>query len=447
MLVCSQTPLVRFLGDGWAGQEFVDVSRLVEGVDFIFSPGGVTRMVYPLIMRLVENDVLDEGHWLSLNTNGPRQAILGPVRLYFVKLGAEALRGYGAAKEEMWKLLHGVQDERPLSLLELAWTDEYAYYNLYNRVCSETALALDRELDFDLFYIHDFQQLPMGEMMGTLKPKLFRWHIPFNEEAIPPEWSGFLGRYLNAYDAVVVSSKSYMETLLKRGYVGRAFYVYPYIDTSQYGTPTKSDLQQFADKHGLGEDDGVISIVARLDPLKGHDRALKALAKVVKTHNVKLLIVGNGSFSSSKKGLGLSKGEAWRTYLQTLVKNLGLEKHVIFTGHVSQKELECVYTLSDFTVLPSVAEGFGLVVVESWLFGKPVVVSKAAGIAELIVDGVNGYLVGPDDVSGLADRMRTLLENPSLTEEMGKNGRETAKLCSLERSLEEEKRIIEEVVG
>jgi len=447
MLVCSQTPLVRFLGDGLDGQEIVDVSKLLEGVDFIFSPGGVTRMVYPLIMRLVRDKVLNEGHWLSLNPYGPRQATLGPVRLYFVKLEAEALKSYGTAKEEMWKLLHGVHGEQPFSLLELAWTDEYAYYNQYNRICSETALALDRELDFDLFYIHDFQQLPMGEMMGTLKPKLFRWHIPFNERAIPPEWSGFLGRFLNAYDAVVVSSKSYMETLLRRGYEGRAFYVYPYIDASQYGTPTKSDLQQFADKHGLDKDDRVISIVARLDPLKGHDRALKALANVVKTHEVKLLIVGNGSFSSSGRGLGLSKGEAWRNYLQTLVKNLGLEKYVIFTGHVSQKELECVYTLSDFTVLPSVAEGFGLVVVESWLYGKPVIVSKAAGIAELIIDSVNGYLVEPDDVPSLADKMKTLLENPSLTEEMGRNGRETAKLCTLEKGLEEEKRIIEEVVG
>lgn len=74
----------------------------------------------------------------------------------------------------------------------------------------------------------------------------------------------------------------------------------------------------------------------------------------------------------------------WRERLTSLIDELGLNWYIVFTGHVSQRELECAYLLSDFTILPSIAEGFGLVVVESRLNGKPVIVSRAAGMAELI---------------------------------------------------------------
>ncbi|MEM1945227.1 MAG: hypothetical protein QXX57_05770, partial [Nitrososphaerota archaeon] len=209
ILVCSQTPLIRFIRPIEVAAEPVDVSKLVRDVDFIFSPGGVTRMVYPLLQHMLSRGVADDAHWVSLNPVGPSEAVFNRLKLHFVRLGGEALKRYGTTKEWMWRLLHGVQEEPPLSLIELAWSDDYAYYNQYSRVCSEKIMMLDRELDVDIFYIHDFQQLPTGVMIETMKPKLFRWHIPFDERVIPPEWSEFLGRYLNAYDAVVVSCRSY----------------------------------------------------------------------------------------------------------------------------------------------------------------------------------------------------------------------------------------------
>lgn len=403
-------------------------------------------MVYPLLQHMLGVGVVDDAHWVSLNPVGPSEVVFNRLKLHFVRLGGEALKRYGTTKERMWRLLHGVQEEPPLSLIELAWSDDYAYYNQYSRVCSEKIMMLDKELDVDIFYIHDFQQLPTGSMIETMKPKLFRWHIPFDERVIPPEWSEFLGRYLNAYDAVVVSCKSYMETLMKRGYRGKAYHVYPYIDASEYGTPSDSEVEKFRDRFGISGDERIVSIVARLDPLKGHDRAIRAFAEVVKRfRDVKLLIVGNGSFSSSSQGLGLSKGGMWRERLASLIDELGLSRYVVFTGHVSQRELECAYLLSDFTILPSIAEGFGLVVVESWLYRKPVIVSRAAGIAEIIENGYNGLLVNPDDVDDLTRCMLMLLENEEMCRELGERGHETAKLCSMERGLKEEVAIVEEI--
>ncbi|MEM4416884.1 MAG: glycosyltransferase family 4 protein [Nitrososphaerota archaeon] len=447
LLVCSQTPLLRFTQSFQGFNEVVDASKMVEGVDFVFSPGGVTRMVYPLLMHMIDRNIVEEAHWVSLNPSGPDKAIFKGLRLHYVRLVGEALKGYGVSKERLWRLLHGLQDEYPLSLLDIAWADDYAYYTQYNRVCSGKIMELDREVDFDLFYIHDFQQLPTGSMLSTMKPKVFRWHIPFDETLIPAEWTDFLSRYLNAYDIVIVSCKRYMETLLKRGYQGRVYHIYPYINEKEYGVPSRAELDAFRDKFGLS-DERIISMVARLDPMKGHDRAIRAFARIAnRVGDVKLLIVGNGSFSSSRQGLGLSKGEIWRDRLTSMVERLGLRGRVIFTGHVSQRELEAAYTLSDFTILPSIMEGFGLVVVESWLYRKPVIVSRTAGISELIEDGVNGFLVSPDDVEELAGRMMTLLADENLRRGMGETGYETSKLCSMERGFKEEIGILEELVG
>jgi len=364
---CSQTPLIRLkrVNEGKV-QPPIDISTLELNTDYMLSPGGVTRMLYPLLRHMLVTGKIDDAHWVSLNPVGPRELIVDKIKLHYVKLREEAMRSYGIVKERMWKMFHGAETELGVSLPELAWVDDYAYYTQYNRVCSEEMMRLDAQLDFDLFYVNDFQQIPTGHMLGTLKPKVFRWHIPFDEKAIPPDWAPFLGQYLSAYDAVVVSCRRYLETLKRRGYTGRAYHVYPYVNDREYRRPSSGQVEEFCSKFYISEDDKVIAIVARLDPMKGHDRAIKALAKVVRRiPNIKLLIVGNGSFTSSRQGLGISKGEIWRQQLEKLVSSLGLEGHVVFTGHITQRELEAVYTRCDFTLLPSLAEGFGLVVVKN----------------------------------------------------------------------------------
>jgi glycosyltransferase involved in cell wall biosynthesis len=82
-----------------------------------------------------------------------------------------------------------------------------------------------------------------------------------------------------------------------------------------------------------------------------------------------------------------------------------------------------LYNVSDFTVVPSLVEGFGLVVAESLACGKPVIGSGIGGIVDQIIDGYNGYLVHPKDPLSLAEKMQTLIEDDSLRIEMSKNAR------------------------
>jgi glycosyltransferase involved in cell wall biosynthesis len=92
-----------------------------------------------------------------------------------------------------------------------------------------------------------------------------------------------------------------------------------------------------------------------------------------------------------------------------------------------------VYGSSSVLVHPSLTDGFGYVVAEAMASGIPVIVSRNAGAADLVVDGVNGYVVPPRDVDAIADRLRHLAERPALVREMGAAARESAASLTVDR--------------
>jgi glycosyltransferase involved in cell wall biosynthesis len=437
----SQTPPVRFSID-YSRMNYANINNFIEGKDYIFSPGGVTRMVYPFILKCLKNKLIDNPHWISLNPFAPSTVDFNGIILHGIKMEQSSLKGYGYTKEMIWKILHGMEDPKTIF-----WEDEFADYIYYNRKSSLLMQKLDKEIDFDIFYIHDFQQLPIGSMIKTLKPKIFRWHIPFNENFIPQSWKDLLLVYFNSYDAIIVSSDKFKENLIKIGYKGKVFKIYPYIDLSSYKVPNKSIINDFYNKFNISKDDKIILNVARMDPIKRQDIIIKAVAKLIKKFkNLKLILVGNGSFSSSKQGIGLNKAEAWTNYLRSLIKEYDLERNVVLTGHLSEEYLHAAYYISDLMVLSSFTEGFGLVVIESWIYKKPVVVSSEVGVAEL-VDGQNGFLFDPLNIEDLSSKIEMILTNEKLALEMGLNGYETAKKCSLEEGYKKELEVLKSVLG
>lgn len=398
-------------------------------------------MVLPLLKRMLSNGLVKDAHWVSLNPTGPEKTTVGGITLHHVSLETEKMKGYGYTKEAIWKTIHGIPQKESAS--QVLWQDAFSDYTYYNRLSAERIIQLDKENDFDIFYIHDFQQLPVGHMLHMLKPKVFRWHIPFDESMIPPEWKEFLSSYFNGYDAVIVSCKKYLKALKSLGYTGRAQYVYPYIDPTSYMTPTDIEVSELCQRFGIHDNEKLILVVARLDPMKGQDRVIKAMARVAKNvSGVKLLLVGDGSFSSSKQGVGLSKADSWLKDLRILAKKLKIEDHVVFAGHLSQGQLNAAYERAYLTVLPSIREGFGLVVIESWLYKKPTIVTSRAGIAELIEEGKNGMLFNPNAPRILAEKISDLLSNPKRARILGKNGFVTSKRCLIDRGVKEESKII-----
>jgi glycosyltransferase involved in cell wall biosynthesis len=132
----------------------------------------------------------------------------------------------------------------------------------------------------------------------------------------------------------------------------------------------------------------VIGTVARLSNEKGVDILLKACAVVRKTlPDVHLLIVGDGQ---------------QKDYLQKLAAELGIADACTWLGRLPWIEAMGCLGLMDVVVVPSRFEGFGLTAIEAMTCRKPVVASRVDGLAEIIQDGQNGFLVPSEDVNGFA---------------------------------------------
>jgi glycosyltransferase involved in cell wall biosynthesis len=445
----TQTPLVQFLTppDGRPLDSSVrDLAQLREGVDYRFSPGGVTRMVYPLVRRLLKDGILSEAHWVALNPRGPPSIRLGGLWLHNVSIDDERMAAYGKVKEVIWSRVHEL--DRPSEHSDLFWTEAFAEYAYYNRMTSERMRSLDDRHDFDAFYIHDFQQMPAGHMLATLKPKIFRWHIPFDATAIPDHWRSILKTYLDSYDVIVVSAQRYLDSLQALAPKGRILRMYPYVDPADYAHPDRATAVARTERFGLGTGDRIALLVGRMDPIKGQDLAIRAFAPLAAEFpRTKLVLVGNGSFSGSAAGLGLSKSARWRAQLEAEVAELGLAGRVVFTGHVDQGELDALYERCRFSILASVKEGFGLVAVESWLHGRPVIITERAGIAEIVEDGVHALLFDPDDPDALGRQMRRLWDDPGgkLRARLVRNGRILAEQCSIDAAEVAERSMLAEV--
>jgi glycosyltransferase involved in cell wall biosynthesis len=451
--VNTQTPLVQMLerGDGtpaeWAPWESIDLTTLREGIDYRYSPGGVTRMVYPLVRRLLRDGFLREAHWVSLNPRAPPEMRLGAMTLHNVAIAGERMAGYGKVKEAIWGRVHETDPAEVHD--DLFWSEAFSEYAYYNRITTELIRSLDQRHDFDAFYIHDFQQMPVGHMLDSLKPRVFRWHIPFDVGAIPEPWRPLLKTYLDSYDVLIVSTQRYAKSLRALVPKGKVVRMYPYIDPEDYGHPGPQEVAATSGRLGLAPADVVALVVARMDPIKGQDLAIQALESLAKEFpTLKLVFVGNGSFSGSAGGVGLSKSARWRTHLERMVHAAGLEQRVVFTGHLSQAELDRLYERAQFTMLPSVREGFGLVTVESWVHDRATIVTDRAGIADLVRDGTNGLVFDPEEPGGLAKAMRRILDDRSgrLRAKLVRGGRAAARKCSLEAAVEAERTMLAEAI-
>lgn len=155
---------------------------------------------------------------------------------------------------------------------------------------------------------------------------------------------------------------------------------------------------------------------ARVIERKGHDTVIRALPAIIReTGPVVYLIAGKWE-------------ETWYQNLLQLITDLRLESVVRFTGYVTDEEKVAIYQMSDLYVMMSReldgdTEGFGITYLEANVCGKPVIGGRSGGVADAIVDGETGYLVGPTDVEGLAGRCIGLIKNPGLRSQLGENGR------------------------
>jgi len=119
-----------------------------------------------------------------------------------------------------------------------------------------------------------------------------------------------------------------------------------------------------------------------------------------------------------------------RSKAEWTARHAGIERKVYFLG--KQDNIEELIGLSDLLLLPSETESFGLVALEAMACEVPVVASRVGGLPEVFTDGVEGFLVDPQDIGKMAERSIKILADPALRREMGKRAREKAhaRFCS-----------------
>ena len=445
MKICvnSQTPIVRFklsyndlLEKYGELPDPLDIQSLEEGIDYEFTPGGVTNMLYPSVKTMMEEGFLEKVVWVSLGVNYPPRLSMGNLTISHVEVDERVLRNYTGFKEGLWSEIHGSGRSKFTQ-------EEFNAYATYNWQNSTKMFEYMR--DVDLFYIQDFQLLMTGTAMGPAAPAILRWHIPFVPEKMGTFARRIVVKGMESFDAVVVSTRRDLEGLIKSDYRGRAYQLYPYVDPREWtDPPSSSEFDKFKEKVGLKADEKLVVIVARMDRIKSQDIGIRAFAKAAKKEKLRLVLIGNGSFSSSSRGgLGFRKGGAWRAELEGLVKELKLEDKVTFLGHSSKDELKAAYSLASAVLLTSTLEGFGMTVLEGWVNKKPVVVSSGTGVSELVINGSNGYVFPAGDFDTASEMLLSAVGEGS--EKLGENGYESAKQCYLSAGVEIEKKIFEEV--
>jgi phosphatidylinositol alpha-1,6-mannosyltransferase len=178
------------------------------------------------------------------------------------------------------------------------------------------------------------------------------------------------------------------------------------------------DYQSLLKKWDLSPDCKIITTLARVIERKGHDTVIRGLPEIV------------AEFPKTKYIIAGPWKEPYYQKLSDLIKKLKMEKHVIFTGFVDEHDLCKYYSMSDVYVMVSRTieergdtEGFGITFLEANACECPVIGSNAGGIPDAIEDGLSGFLIQPDDVSSLSQKIMTVFRNPDLARKMGIDGR------------------------
>lgn len=182
--------------------------------------------------------------------------------------------------------------------------------------------------------------------------------------------------------------------------------VVPGVDTTTF-TPATA-----APEHGPG----YAVVAARLEPLKGIDLAITALAEVPAEHRPQLRIVGGPT----------RVGDGYPQHLRDLARRVGVSEQVHFTGPMDRERLAATLREARMLLVTSHSETYGLIALEAAASGIPVVAVATGGLVEAVADGVSGVLVPHRSAQALAEHIGRFASDPGAARAMGTSAREYA---------------------
>jgi len=219
----------------------------------------------------------------------------------------------------------------------------------------------------------------------------------------PRHENPFLWEVLRDATLVIACSHYEKETMVKRGIIPSKIHVIPMgINFEDW---RNGNGERFRERYGLGEKK-IILFAGIKDYNKGAIHLLQAVEKLRRGRENVVLV-----------GIGLPTKE-WRRQ-----RSLLHETCLLDLGYVSEDEKRDAFAACDLFVMPSRYDSFGIVYLEAWRSGKPVIGANVGAIPEVIEDKKDGLLVEFGNVDQLASAIDYLLNQPGRCKKMGEAGR------------------------
>jgi glycosyltransferase involved in cell wall biosynthesis len=153
--------------------------------------------------------------------------------------------------------------------------------------------------------------------------------------------------------------------------------------------------------------------VGRIDPVKNQGWLLDQAPEIFRKHPQALLVLA-----------GPCTDEAYGELITQKIRHLGLDQRVLVTGGFPADDERLIGLLQEAAavLLPSISETFGLIILEAWAAGIPVLASRASGPCALVQSGSNGWLFDLDNPKTFHDTLAQTLANPTLARQMAQRG-------------------------
>jgi len=165
----------------------------------------------------------------------------------------------------------------------------------------------------------------------------------------------------------------------------------------------------------------VVGAVGRVEAVKGFDLLVRAFGSA-RLPGERLVIAGAGAALPE---------------LTRLVEQLGLTDSVVLPGRISRPEVAWLMEQSSVVVVPSRVEAFGIVALEAWRGGSPLVLTANSGARDIVTDGVDALLVDPTDATALGRAIRRVIDDPALRAVLADNGRRNVEDFTWDRVAED----------
>lgn len=193
----------------------------------------------------------------------------------------------------------------------------------------------------------------------------------------------------------------------------------PGVDLHRFKPMDRQEARRYV---GVPPEHRMLLFVGRIQPLKGIDILMRALAIVKQrepalAQNVCVSIIGGDPNPDSE----IERAEFDR--LESLRAELGISDLVTFRGAKEQDTLVYYYAAAEMVVMPSHYESFGMVAIEAMACGTPVIASDVGGLSFSIEDGYNGFLVPGRNPNALANKIILLLKYPILRDQLSEQAR------------------------